>query len=142
MALSSFSSCFDFGPGTSVFTVGPSGSPAMKEDDALNAHVFWTDPATQIILGDSHDSLLIEPPQETRSMLFIKQVGAAATTVPQPQVEGLQLKEGVCTLVCMHTWTHICMCSCYVGYFKHCLYQNYIVLNERVTENYGLERMW
>jgi hypothetical protein len=49
MALSSFSSSFDFGPGISVFTVGTSGSPAMKVDDALHAHVFWTDPGEQMI---------------------------------------------------------------------------------------------
>jgi hypothetical protein len=35
----------------------------MKADDALNAHVFWTDPAKQRVLWDSHDSSLIEPGQ-------------------------------------------------------------------------------
>jgi hypothetical protein len=53
IALSSANSCLDFGPGISVFTVGPFGSPATKVDAALNVYVTWTDPSKKIILHNS-----------------------------------------------------------------------------------------
>jgi len=53
IALSSANSCFDFGPGISVLTVGPFGSPATKADAALSVYVTWTDPGKQIILHNS-----------------------------------------------------------------------------------------